>query len=124
MSHENSAQVIQNELASEYGRRVIANSKKGSRGIFVKALVIPLIALLIILIGTSFVIANFSPATYTQAKDIIFAKVDFEKFTGQSNAINKEILDSWLILNPEIQQGEVNALEEKAQEEQTQTPLN
>jgi len=129
MSHENSAPAIQRELASEYGRHVQSNSNKGIMRFVVKGLLIPFAAMLVILTGASFALANFSPAMYTEAKDIIFEQVDFEKMTGQTDSINKEFLDSWLILNSENQPGEEIALEEttleeKALAEQTETPLN
>ena len=129
MSHENSAPAIQRELASEYGRYVKSNSNKGILRFIVKGLLIPFVAILIILTGASFILANFSPAMYMQARDIIFEKVDFEKLTGQTNSVNKEYLDSLLILNPEKQQGEAivleeNPINEKSPEEQTVTPLN
>jgi hypothetical protein len=124
MSHENSARAIQSELASEYGKYVKAKSNKGIANFIVKVFVIPGVALLIVLTGASFAVANFSPATYTQVKDIIFAKVDVEKLTGQPNAINKELLDSWLVLSAAEQQGQPKAQEELVQEQQTSTPLN
>ena len=93
-------------------------------GVFVKVLVMPFLAMLVILIAASLTIANFSPTMYTQAKDIIFEKVDFEQLTGQTDSINKEYLDSWLILNPEKQQGEAIAHEEMLLEEQIETPPN
>ena len=124
MSHENSIQIDQQELPSEYGRYVETKSKNGIMSFFVKALVIPVFALLIILTGASFAVANFSPAMYTQAKDILFEKVDFEQLTGQPNSINKEYLDSWLILNSEKLQGEEKALQNTVQEEQIERQLN
>ena len=123
MSHENSIPVDQSELASEYGRYVESKSKKGFMSFFIKALIIPVVAMLIILTGTAFAVANFSPATYTQARDIIFANVDFEKITGQPNAATKEMLDSWLVLGSELQQGEGLAQEEQTQEQHTQQQM-
>lgn len=120
MSHENSAPAIQRELASEYRRHVKTNSNNGFMGILLKVLVIPLFAILILLTGASFAIANLSPAMYTKAKDIIFEKVDFEKITGQTESVNREYLDSFLILNPEEQQGEQLAQDALAQEEPAQ----
>lgn len=124
MSHQNSIPTLQRELASEYGRHVQSNSNKGFMRTFFKVLVMPFVAMLIILTGASFTVANFSPAMYTQAKDIIFANVDFEKITGQTDLINKQFLDSWLILNSDKQQGEGIAQGEMAQEELIETPLN
>ena len=128
MSHENSVPVIQSEIATEYRQYVKSNSNKGIMGSIVKVLVIPFVAMLVILTGASFTLANFSPAMYTQVKDVIFEKVDFEKLTGQTDSINKEYLDSWLILNSEIQQEEGIAMEQKAQEEidspLIETPIN
>ena len=124
MSQENSIPVLQSEIAQEYGRYVESKSNKGVMGLFVKALVIPFVAVLIILAGTAFTIANFSPATYTQAKDIIFEKVDFEKITGMPDSTSKEYLDSWLIFNSEKQQGEEKTLEENTQEAQIESQPN
>ena len=123
MSHENSIPVDQSELASEYGRYVESKSKKGFLSFFIKALIIPVVAMLIILTGTAFAIANFSPATYTQTRDIIFANIDFEKITGQPNATTKEVLDSWLVLNSEINQGEGQVQEEQSQEQHMQEQM-
>lgn len=124
MSHENSMQINQSELASEYGRYVESKSNKGIMRLLVKALLAPLVALLITLTGAAFAIANFSPAMYTQAKDIIFATVDIEKMTGLTDAASREYLDNMLILNSEQQPGEDKALEENEQQEQIQPPLN
>ena len=124
MTHENSMQMDQQEITPEYGRYIETKSKTGIMSFFVKALVIPVFALLIILTGASFAVANFSPAMYTQAKDILFEKVDFEQLTGQPNSINKEYLDSWLILNSEKLQGEEKALQNTVQEEQIERQLN
>ena len=99
MSQENSIPVLQSEIASEYRQHVESKSNKGVMTAFIKALVIPVVAILMILTGAAFAVANFSPAMYTQVKDNIFEKVDFEKLTGQPDSINKEYLDSWLILN-------------------------
>ena len=120
MTHENSMPIDQSELAPEYTRHVESKSNKGIMRFFIKALVIPLVAILIILTGSAFAIANFSPTIYTQAKDIIFDKVDFEKITGLSDSTNKEYLDSWLILNSDIHQGEELIQEEQTQEELVQ----
>jgi hypothetical protein len=124
MSHENSIPTLQSELTPEYGRYVKTTSNKGVMRLFIKALVIPFAALLLILTGAAFTVANFSPVIYTQAKDILFEKVDFEKLTGRPASINKEFLDSWLILNSEKQQGEQEAEGEKAQEEQMESQHN
>jgi hypothetical protein len=123
MSHENSMQIDQQELTSEYGRYIETKSKNGIMSFFVKALVIPVFALLVIFTGAAFAVANFSPVMYTQAKDIVFENVDFEKITGQTDAINKEVLDSWLILNSEKQQDEAIAQEEMVTGEQIESPL-
>ena len=61
---------------------------------------------------------------YTEVKDNIFEKVDFEKLTGRPDSTNKEFLDSWLILNSEKQQGEEKAQQETVQEEQIESQLN
>lgn len=120
MSHENSAPAIERELTSEYRRHAKLKSNKGFMGILLKVLVIPLIAMLILLTGASFAVANLSPAMYTKAKDIIFEKVDFKKITGQTESVNREYLDSFLILNPEEQQGEQLAQDALMEEELTQ----
>ena len=124
MSQENSIPVLQSEIASEYRQRVETKSNKGVMSLFVKALIIPLFAVFIILTGVAFSIANFSPTMYTQAKDIIFEKVDFEKLTGRPDSINKEYLDSWLILNSEKQQAEEKTQQATLEEEQTENQLN
>ena len=129
MSQENSIPVIQSEIASEYGRYVESKSNKGAMGFFIKVLVIPFAAMLIIITGGAFAIANFSPASYTQAKDIIFAKVNVEKLTGMPDSIAREHLDSWLILNSEKPQGaeiaqELPVQKEPVQEEQIERPVN
>ncbi|WP_455209569.1 hypothetical protein [Kaarinaea lacus] len=120
MSHENSMQIDQQELAPEYGRYIESKSNKGAMRFFIKALIIPLVVMLIILTGAAFIVANFSPAMYTQAKDILFEKVDFEKIIGRADVINKDILDSWLILNSEKHQGEELIQEEQTQQEMAQ----
>ena len=106
MSHENSMQINQEELASEYGRYVEAKSKKGVMRFTIRVLLIPFIAMLIILTGAAFIVANNSPALYAKAKDIVFEKVDIEKLTGLSNATSSEYLDNWLVINAEQQQAE------------------
>ncbi len=123
MSQENSIPVLQSEIAQEYGRYVESKSNKGVMSFFVKVMVIPFIAMLLILTGAAFTIANFSPAMYAQAKDIIFEKVDFEKLTGQPDSINKEYLDSWLILNSQALPVEENAQQETLQEAQIENQL-
>ena len=124
MSHENSIATMQRELSSEYGRYLKSNSDKGFFKFLVKGLIIPLFVLLIILTGASFIIANYSPAMYTQAKDIIFEQVDFVKLTGQTDVVNKEILDSWLVLNPENRQMEQIVPGAMVLEEQTESQPN
>ena len=125
MSQENSIPVLQNELAPEYGRYVESKSNSGGIvGLIIKALVISIVATLIILTGAAFAIANFSPAIYTQAKDIIFEKVDVEKLTGLPDSTSKEYLDSWLILNSEQLQGEEKALQEPLQEQPIESQPN
>ena len=124
MSQENSIPVLQSEIASEYRQLVDTKSNKGVMRLFVNVLIIPFIAILMILTGAAFTIANFSPAMYTQVKDNIFEKVDFEKLTGRPDSINKEFLDSWLILNSEKQQGEEEAQQEPVQEEQIESQPN
>ena len=104
MSHDNNTLVAQHELASEYGRYVESKRKKGPVRFIIKSLVVPVIAMLVVAAGAAFSVANFSPATYTQAKDIIFANVDIEKLTGLPRSVATEQLDSWLILNVEQQQ--------------------
>ena len=121
MSQENSIPVLQSEIAQEYGRYVESKSNKGGMSFFIKVMVIPFVAMLLILIGAAFTIANFSPAMYAQAKDIIFEKVDFEKLTGQPDSINKEYLDSWLILNSQALPVEENAQQETLQEAQIES---
>ena len=121
MSQENSIPVLQSEIAQEYGRYVESKSNKGVMSFFVKVMVIPFIAMLLILTGAAFTIANFSPAMYAQAKDIIFEKVDFEKLTGQPDSINKEYLDSWLILNSQALPVEENPQQETLQEAQIES---
>lgn len=123
MSQENSIPVLQSEIAQEYGRYVESKSNKGVMSFFVKVMVIPFIAMLLILTGAAFTIANFSPAMYAQAKDIIFEKVDFEKLTGQPDSINKEYLDSWLILNSQALPVEENAQQETLKEAQIENQL-
>ena len=120
MSHENSLQIDQSELATEYGRYVESKSKKGPVRLLFKVLVIPLVLLLIILTGAAFAIANFSPAMYAHAKNIIFAEIDVEKLTGLPNSIAREHLDSWLILNSEQQQMGTIVREESTQNETVQ----
>lgn len=124
MSHENSAHVIQRELASEYGRYVDKKTNSGFISFFIKALAFPLIAMLLVLTASAFAIANLSPAMYTQAKDTIFSTLDFEPLTGQPNSVSKELLDSWLILNSENQPQKAIVEEEKMLEEKTETPTN
>ena len=129
MSHENSLQIEQSELASEYGRHVEAKSKKSPMRFVFKALAVPVIALLVIVTGAAFAIANFSPATYSQAKDIIFANIDIEKLTGLPDSTVRQQLDNWLILNSEQQQMGTIVQEEPAQKEavqsdQLESPLN
>ena len=123
MSQENSIPVLQSEIAQEYGRYVESKSNKGVMSFIVKVMVIPFIAMLLILTGAAFITANFSPAMYAQAKDIIFEKVDFEKLTGQPDSINKEYLDSWLILNSQALPVEENAQQETLQEAQIESQL-
>lgn len=123
MSQENSIPVLQSEIAQEYGRYVESKSNKGAMSFIVKVMVIPFIAMLLILTGAAFITANFSPAMYAQAKDIIFEKVDFEKLTGQPDSINKEYLDSWLILNSQALPVEENAQQETLQEAQIESQL-
>lgn len=123
MSQENSIPVLQSEIAQEYGRYVESKSNKGAMSFIVKVMVIPFIAMLLILTGAAFITANFSPAMYAQAKDIIFEKVDFEKLTGQPDSINKEYLDSWLILNSQALPVEENAQQEPLQEAQIESQL-
>ena len=118
MSHENSLQIDQSELSSEYGRYVESKSNKGVISFFVKVLVIPFFAMLTILIGAALTVANFSPAMYAQAKDIIFEKIDFEKLTGLPDSTNREILDNWLILDLKELLGEEKAQQETLQEKQ------
>ena len=65
-----------------------------------------------------------SRAVFTQVKDNIFAKIDFEKLTGQPDSINREYLDSWLILNSDNLQGEETTQQEPVQEEQLEDQLN
>jgi len=128
MSHENSLQIDQSELSSEYGRYVESKSKKGPFRFLVKALVIPVVTLLIILAGAVFAVANFSPATYALAKNIIFAEVDVEKLTGLSDSAAREYLDNLLIINTEQQQmgtivREDVTQKETAQSNQVESPL-
>jgi hypothetical protein len=128
MSHENSMQINQDELASEYVRYVESKSSKGIMSFFVKALVIIVLALVIVT-GGAFAMANFSPTTYAQAKDIIFENIDVEKITGLTDSTSKEYLDSWLILKSQPQQSEEAMLDQKAQgeiaqEEQPESQLN
>ncbi|MGD8641157.1 MAG: hypothetical protein PVG89_11050 [Gammaproteobacteria bacterium] len=128
MSHENSIQINQDELASQYRRHVQAKSSKGMMNYLVKALVIIFLAL-VILTGATFALANFSPTTYAQAKDIVFANVDIEKITGVPDSTSKEFLDSWLMLNSEKQQNEYMTQDEKVpgaivREEQTENQPN
>ena len=121
MSNENSIPTIgQRELASEYGKYVESKSDKAIMSVLIKALIIPLLTLPVILAGAAFSIANFSPALYTQAKDILFEKIDFEKITGQTDAVNKQYLDSWLVLNSEKYQVKGLAQEEQTLEEMVQ----
>ena len=129
MSHDNSMQISQPELRAAHGRYVEPKSNKGLMGLIIKALVIPLLALLVILIGTALSIANFTPTTYTQVKDYIFEKVDVATITGLPDTTNKEILDSWLVLNPEqLPSGEkaqeLSAQKESVPDEQTERPVN
>jgi len=124
MSQEDSIPVIQSEIAKEYRQQVESKSNKGVMTAFIKALVIPFVAILMILTGAAFTIANFSPAMYTQVKDNIFEKVDFEKLTGRPDSTNKEFLDSWLILNSEQLQGEEIAQQATGQEEQIESQPN
>jgi len=119
MFQQNSIPAIQNELRSEYGKYIAAKSNNGFLRFIVKGLIIPLVALLVILTGSAFILANFAPARYTQVKDIIFTKVDFKKLTGQPNSVSKEFLDHWLILNPEKQQSDKAAPQEKLPQDQT-----
>ena len=128
MSHENSLQIDQSELASEYGRYVETKSKKRPIRFLIKALVIPVVTLLIILTGAAFAVANFSPATYALAKNIIFAEVDVEKLTGLSDSTAREYLDNLLIINTEQQQMGTIVRDETAQKEtmqgdQSESPL-
>jgi len=123
MTHENSMQMDQQEITPEYGRYIETKSKTGIMSFFVKALVIPVFALLIILTGAAFTVANFYPALYTQAKDILFENMDFEELTGQPDSINKEYLDKWLILNSEKHQGEATVQEEMVTGEQIESQL-
>ena len=123
MSQEDSIPVLQSEIATEYRQHVESKSNKGIMRLFVNALIIPFFAILIILTGAAFTIANFSPVMYTQVKDNIFEKVDFEKLTGRPDSTNKELLDSWLILNTEKLQAEKKAQQETLQEEQTGSQL-
>ena len=123
MSQEDSIPVLQSEIATEYRQHVESKSNKGIMRLFVNALIIPFFAILIILTGAAFTIANFSPVMYTQVKDNIFKKVDFEKLTGRPDSTNKELLDSWLILNTEKLQAEKKAQQETLQEEQTGSQL-
>ena len=120
MSQENNTLVAQHELASEYGRYVESKRKKGPVRFIINALVIPVIAMVIVVTGAAFVVANYSPATYTQAKDVIFANVDIEKLTGLPSSAAKEQLDSWLILNSEHQQAGSIVREEPVKEETAQ----
>ena len=123
MSQEDSIPVLQSEIASEYRQQVESKSNKGIMRLFVNALIIPFVAILMILTGAAFTIANFSPAMYTQVKDNIFEKVDIEKLTGRPDSTNKEFLDSWLILNSEQLQGEEKAQQETEQEVQIESQL-
>ncbi|MEJ2179597.1 MAG: hypothetical protein P8Y28_03970 [Gammaproteobacteria bacterium] len=123
MSQEDSIPVLQSEIAAEYRQQVESKSNKGIMRLFVNALVIPIVAILMILTGAAFTIANFSPAMYTQVKDNIFEKVDIEKLTGRPDSTNKEFLDSWLILNSEQLQGKEKAQQETEQEVQIESQL-
>ena len=123
MSQEDSIPVLQSEIASEYRQQVESKSNKGIMRLFVNALIIPFVAILMILTGAAFTIANFSPAMYTQVKDNIFEKVDIEKLTGRPDSTNKEFLDSWLILNSEQLQGEEKAQQETEKEVQIESQL-
>ena len=121
MTQEDSIPVLQSEIATEYRQHVETKSNKGIMRFFVNALAIPFVAILIIVIGAAFTIANFSPAMYTQVKDNIFEKVDFEKLTGRPDSTNKELLDSWLILNSQNLQGEEKSPQETPKEEQIES---
>ena len=119
MSQHNSIPAIHNELRSEYGKYIAAKSNKGFFRLIIKVVIIPLVALSVMLAGAAVFVANFAPARYTQAKDIIFSKIDFERLTGQSNSVNKELLDRLLILNSPKQQLDEQATQEKLQQDQT-----
>jgi len=119
MSQQNSIPAIRNELASEYGKYIAAKSNRGFLGFIIKRLIVPLVAVLVILTGAAFALANFAPARYTQVKDILFTKVDLEKLTGRSNSVNKEFLDHWLILNAAKQQDDEKAPQKKLPQEQS-----
>ena len=123
MSQEDSIPVLQSEIATEYRQHVESKSNKGIIRLFINALIIPFVAIFMILAGAAFTVANFSPAMYTQVKDNIFEKVDLEKLTGRPDSMNKEYLDSWLILNSEKLQGEEKAQQETAQEEHIESQL-
>lgn len=105
MSQDNSMYVDQREMASEYGRYVEAKNKKGFLRFVIKALVLPIFALALILAVATFLVANNSPDTYTQAKDIFFANVNIEQLTGMPASVVQEHLDNLLILNSEKQEG-------------------
>ena len=118
MSQQNSIPAIRNELASEYGKYMTAKSNKGFLRLIVKGLIIPIVLLLVMFTGTAFVLANYAPARYTQVKDIIFTKVDFEKLTGQSNSVTRDMLDHWLILDAAKQQHDENAPQDTSSQQQ------
>jgi len=123
MSHENSMQINQREMASEYGRYVETKSNNGTMKRIIKALAISLIALLVTVTGGAFAIANFSPATYTQIKDIVYEKVNIEKLTGLPDSTSKNYLDSWLVLNSEQLPVEEKAQQETQQEDNVESQV-
>lgn len=116
MSHEHSMQINQDEVPPEFRRHVPPKKRNGIMSFFVKLLVI-IAFTLIALTCAAFAIANFSPTTYAQAKDIIFEKVAIAKLTGRPDSVNKEYLDSWLVFNSDKQQVEDTGVDEKAQGE-------
>ena len=123
MYQEQSMRINQRELASEYGRYVDAKNQSAFYRFFIKGLVLPIIILSLIIAGAVFLIANNSPETYAKAKDIVFANVDIEKFTGVPDAMAREQLDSWLIVNAEEQQEPLIAQEEAAKKAPAQDEL-
>jgi hypothetical protein len=91
------------ELEEEYERYSYERENNLTRKIsrLIKTIVIKSVLVIVVIVGTAFVIANFAPEAYTKIKDTVFETVDIEQITGRPDSVNKKLLDTWLIVDTE-----------------------